>query len=69
MEIKRKWIRLFQIHERSFLEEQLNRFVNEYPDSEIRVWTEDDMWYAHASYSMGERPTYPKPEIEDSDIE
>ena len=62
--MKKRWIRLFQINERSFLEEQLNRFVNEYPDSDIRVWTENGMWFAHASYSMGEIPTYFKNETE-----
>jgi hypothetical protein len=55
-----KWIRLFQINERSFLEEQLNRFLSEHKEVEIKVWTEDGMWYAQAIYTFGDRPTYPE---------
>lgn len=60
----KRWVRLFQINDRSFLEEQLNRFINQYPDSEIKVWTENGIWYAQANYSMGERPFYSNKEEE-----
>jgi hypothetical protein len=63
--MKPKWIRLFQINERCFLEEQLNRFMFEHPDSEIKVWTENGMWFAQATYSFEDAPTYSKPENEE----
>ena len=41
----------------------MNQFSNNYPDAEFTVWTDQrGLWYAHATYTMGDRPTYCKPE-------
>lgn len=57
--MKQRWIRLFQLTERSHLEENLNLFLKEHPDADIKVWTcGDDMWYAKAMYSYPKSPTY-----------
>jgi hypothetical protein len=58
----KKWIRLFQMNDRSILEEQLNRFINEYEDVTIKVWTEQGMWYSEVRYFYKSHPTYSKPE-------
>lgn len=61
--MKKKWIRLFQINERSHLEENLNRFINEYSDCEISVWTENGLWFAFVRYSYDKSPAYSKPDF------
>lgn len=62
--MKQRWIRLFQHSYRDVLEENLNKFLSEYPDSEIKVWT-DCGWYAQVIYSHKDQPTYFKPENEE----
>lgn len=54
-----RWHRLFQLNDREWLEQNLNEFSRDYPDSFVeRVWTDNDIWYAHVSYSKGFQPTY-----------
>jgi hypothetical protein len=59
------WNKLFQFSDRCFLEENLNLFCRDYPLCEVKVWTDNDMWYAHVTYEYGDIPTYPKVEKED----
>ena len=54
MNMKKKWIRLFQLSERSWLEENLNKFINEYDDCEIIVWNHEYLWCAQVRYSYPE---------------
>lgn len=63
--MKKKWIRLFQLSDRSWLEESLNKFINEHEDCEISVWTHDMFWCAKVRYSYPESPTYSKPPSEE----
>ncbi len=60
----KKFIRLFQNNERSNLEENLNRFINQYDDVEIRTWTDNGLWRAEVRYSFPTAPTYCKPEVD-----
>jgi hypothetical protein len=54
----KKFIRLFHLNERSWLEEELNKFINEYDDCDIRVWKDDSGWYAQVMYSYPKPPSY-----------
>lgn len=60
--MKQKWIRLFQHNERCNLEENLNLFLKDHPDTEIIVWTDQGLWHAQAIYSYKDSPTYFHPE-------
>ena len=60
--MKQRWIRLFQLSERSWLEESLNLFLRDHPDSEITVWSNESSWCAQVIYSYPDSPTYSKPE-------
>lgn len=62
MKNEKKWIRLFQINERNFLEQQLNQFINENDVESIDVWTENDLWFAKVVYRFHEAPSYVKNE-------
>lgn len=67
--MKQRWIRLFHLNTREWLEENLNLFLKEYPDCEIRVWNNEHGWYAQCFYSYPEPPTYLKQDsLEDSSI-
>jgi hypothetical protein len=62
--VKQRWIRLFNIYGRDDLEEKLNKFLAQYPDSEIRVWNDkSQFWCASVIYSYPESFTNFKPEI------
>ncbi len=64
--MNQKWIRLFQLNKRCWLEENLNQFLKEYPDSEIKVWNDQNYWYDQVIYSYPEGPSYFKPEISEA---
>lgn len=59
----KEWIRLFQINDRSCLEEQLNRFINQNDVTDIKVWTDCNGWYAQVRYRFKESPPYSKPDF------
>jgi hypothetical protein len=60
---KQRWIRLFSISDRSLLEQNLNRFLKDFPEAEIRVWTKDNSWFAQVMYSYPDAPTYNEPDL------
>lgn len=63
--MKKKWIRLFCYLDRARLEEELNRFINEYHECDIQVWTDKyGSWLAQVRYCYGESPTYSKEDKE-----
>lgn len=62
--MKQRWIRLFQNNDRSHLEMNLNLFLKDHPESEIRVWTNEYQWFAQVIYLYTDSPTYSKPEEE-----
>ena len=63
--MKQRWIRLLNVCSRELLEQNLNEFLKDYPDSEIRVWTEDNSWFAQVMYSYPDAPTYNEPPLEE----
>ncbi len=58
----KEWIRLFHLNDRSFLEEQLNRFISQEDITDIKVWTDENGWYAQVRYRFQSGPTYSKPD-------
>jgi len=61
--MKKQWIRLFSLSERSWLEESLNKFINEYDVKEIKIIPHQDLWCASVRYEYPDMPTYTKPEL------
>lgn len=59
----KKWIRLFSLNDRAWLEQSLNEFIRDHEDCEINVWIHEGIWCAQVRYSFSEAPTYTKPEI------
>ena len=41
----KNWIRLFNLISRSDLEQSLNKMINEYDVTEIKVWNDSDDWW------------------------
>lgn len=60
--MKKKWIRIFCLNTREWLEEELNKFINQYDDCEITIQRTNYDWVAYVRYSYPESPTYSKPE-------
>lgn len=61
-----KWIKLFQIIDRDLMEENLNKFSMQHPDSKIRVWTDvNGWWYAQVTYTYEKEPQYFRINTED----
>lgn len=58
----KQWIRLFQLNDRSWLEQNLNEFIRDYCVTEIKVWNDENYWYGLVRYGYLEAPTYPKPD-------
>lgn len=64
--MSKKWIRLFDLCDRSLLEENLNKMISEYGECEIDVWSFNDRWMAKVRYSYSESPQYSKPETSEA---
>ncbi len=56
----KQWIRLFQLNERSWLEQNLNEFIRDHDVTEIKVWNDHNLWNASVRYSYQESPKYTK---------
>lgn len=66
----RKWIRLFQINDRSHLEQNLNKLIMCFEDLEILgIWTENGLWFASVRSSFMEQPKYSKPETLEASLD
>jgi hypothetical protein len=50
-----KWVALFQFEDRSFLQDNLNQFIRDHKNCEVRVWTDNHMWYAQVMYEYKDR--------------
>ena len=64
--MKKKWIRLFSICERSWLEQELNKFIQEYDVIEIDIWNNENFWNAKVLYSYPTPPNYCEIESEEN---
>lgn len=61
----KKWIRLFHLSNREWIEEELNKFISQHEGCEIYVWNDQNGWYAQVRYSYPTSPSYLKPESEE----
>lgn len=46
----KEWVLLFQINDRSWLQDELNRAVRDYDIRDIQVWSDEQGWKAMVRY-------------------
>jgi hypothetical protein len=54
--MSKKWIKLFHNIEISWLEETLNRFIQEHESCDITTWNNERGWYAQVVYTTYTEP-------------
>jgi len=54
----KKWVKIFYLSERAWLEEELNEFIKVYDPVEITMWNDNGKWCAMCRYSAPEAPAY-----------